>query len=145
MTSCVVEKIRTPSVAELLADTKPKAERRWELVLTVEVDDAPIIAKTILKRLTPTGLFSEETRLVFVQDGETSAGLHADVEGELFPDQANFSVHIQDPETKLSPFVCTGPATHPEKAYAGQFRAECLDPIECGCDGLNGPFTLTAL
>ncbi|MEL6861416.1 MAG: hypothetical protein AAGL11_06230 [Pseudomonadota bacterium] len=145
MTSCLDEKLKTPSVSEWLAETKPKAEGRWELVLTVELDDGVVLAKMVLKALAPTGLFSEESRIVFVQDGETSSDLHADVEGELFPDQAAFSVHIQDPETPLTPFVCSGTATQPEKAYAGDWRAACGDPEGCGCEGMSGPFTLTAL
>ena len=145
MTVKVEDKLKSPIVAELLKTSKPVAKGRWELVLTVDLDEGPVLAKTVLNSLTPTGVFSEETRIVFVQDGETSDSLHADVEGELFPDRAEFSVHIQDPETPLTPFVCSGSATQPEKSYAGHWHAACGDPVECGCEGMRGPFTLTAL
>ena len=145
MNACVKERLKTPPVSELLPESAPSPQRQWELVVSIELDSGPMLAKTMLKSITGTGLFSEQANMVFVQDNKSSSGTHVDVEGDVWPETAQFHIHIQDTETRLRAFYCSGTALRANEAYEGEWTLPCLEPETCDCGGMTGPFTLTAL
>lgn len=137
MPICTTDTLIKPRSWAVPVEQTDDARGRWELSLNMPYDKDVALGKAILAPMSANGLFSVRSWLTLTHDGYTSPGLTADAEGELFPDEARFDLHLIDPEGSVPPFQCVLQATTPGEAYEGTWSIPCRDPIECGCGGMS--------
>ncbi|MAK60391.1 MAG: hypothetical protein CMK09_05390 [Ponticaulis sp.] len=124
-------------------DTEPRAGGQWQLNLNIALDDGMLNGRAMADFILLGAQFSGTTLLHFEsEDIKDAPGIGCDMDGEISPDNVFLTVILDDEELSRSPFECTGTALEPGKSYEGSVWAPCLDPIECGCDGAYGDFTL---
>lgn len=145
MSDCVVDTlVRSKPFAELL-DAPVEADGRWELNIIIPLESGTVRARAVLTNIGAHGMFCESTLLVFEQDGKSSPGSTTDVEGDITPDLAEFTVHIIDPISEFPPMDCAASSVQAGREYQGTWQMDCADPEGCGCSGMTGTLTLVRL
>lgn len=135
-----------PGAAAMITDAAPEEGGRWELRLDMELETLGAVQMRAMADFVRLGQqFSGQTMVVYYMGEQGGPGFDADIEGELSDADVRLDINIQEGELKHAPFLCTGTAETEGRRYTGRWHMPCLDPVECGCEGEDGDFTLTRI
>lgn len=127
-------------------ETQPRAGGQWELNLKIDLTDGPLHGRAVVDFILLGEQFSGTTLLhLELNDIKNAPGVGCDIEGEISAGDVYLSVILDDEELSRSPFQCDGKAIQAGKSYEGSVFVPCIDPVECGCGGSTGEFTLTRI
>lgn len=133
-----------PSALSKIGDAAPEEGGRWELrvAMTFEnIDDVELRAMVDFVRIGRQ--FAGQTMVVYWMGEQGGPGFDADIEGELSDTDLQLDMILLEGELAGTPYHCTGTAEVAGKRYTGRWHMPCIDPVECGCEGDDGDFSLT--
>ena len=134
-----------PSALSKIGEAAPEDGGRWEIRLEVLLKSSgrEVTMKAVADFVRLGQQFSGQTMVVYWMGEQGGPGFDADVEGELSDSDVHLELNMQQGELRQAPFLCTGTAVAEGQRYEGRWHMPCLDPVDCGCDGDDGDFSLT--
>ncbi len=147
MSSIILDKPSKTTWIQPVDKEQNKPKKLWELHVVIPGEDERVFGRTTLKTVPETGLFSERVKMT-IWTSNTSPGdfgMETDVDGMRFSDTVDMQVHIFGSSIRFKPMSCEGDLSSDGTCYEGSWTMPCIDPDECGCDGVTGTFRLTEI
>ncbi len=141
----ITNTLTKPSALAKIGETVPEEGGRWEIRLEMILKSSgrEVTMKAMADFVRLGQQFSGQTMVVYYMGEQGGPGFDADVEGELSETDVRLDLNMLEGDLRGASFQCSGTASAKGKRYEGRWHMPCIDPVECGCEGDDGDFSLT--
>ena len=144
MSSIILDKPRKSSQTKPSENSAETPRKLWSLHVVIPGDTASVFARGTLNTVPESGLFSERLKMT-VWTTSTSPGefgIETDVDGERYAETVEMNVHMYGSSIRFQGMHCVGALNMDGTEYEGAWTMPCMEPAECGCEGMKGRFYL---